>query len=389
MTVCDGNNLYLRFSESGHCSWLLRYTNPKTKVRRLAGLGSYPAVSIIDARNLRNNALRLITMGKDPIDEKRHSSMSSTIETVFSTWVEFKKRTTKKFNDMESLMRKYLIDKISSVKINDVTAPLVADILRTVAQEKRILVTIHKIIMYFNQMMEYAISYGYISNNPCSKLSNCFETTSVNHMASVPVHNLKTLFKKVSLSKINSITFFLLIFNILTFVRPNEASNAKWEEFDLKRKVWTIPMERMKMKRVHRVPLAPQTVALLHNLKKITGSNQYLFVQERNKDKPVNSQTINMVLKKHGFKGKLVSHGFRAMASSFFYEKLYQPMVIEASLAHICGDKTVQAYNRTDFFTSRVKMMKDWANVIEQYYNSVPNLPSLLSYQDDEIKGQF
>lgn len=385
--ICDGNKLYLRFTENGHCSWVFRYINSKTKQRRMMGLGSYPAISIEEARHRRNEALHLIASGKDPIDEKRHSSSQAKVGTVFTIWCNFKKNSTKKFSDMESLMNKYLISKISNVKIADVTAPMVADILRDVVEEKTILATVHKIIMYFNQMMEYAISYGYISNNPCAKISNCFETTNVKHMASVPVQNLKKLFKEIAKSNINIVTLYLLLFNIFTFVRPNEASNARWSEFDFKQRIWTIPQERMKMHRVHRVPLSDQVMMLLRNLKKITGDNEYLFPQVKQKDKPINSQTINLVLKKNGFKGKLVSHGFRAMASSYFYEKSYQPMLIEASLAHICGDKTVQAYNRTDFLKGRVKLMQDWSDLIEQYYNAIPDLPPILRSDDMESLG--
>lgn len=140
----------------------------------------------------------------------------------------------------------------------------------------------------------------------------------------------------------------------------------------------------MKMRKEHRVPLASQVINLLYNLKQISGKCEYLFPQQKDQTKPVNSQTINQVLKRHGYKDKLVSHGFRAMASSYFYENSYQSSVIEACLAHVCGNKTVQAYNRSDFFKSRIKLMNDWANLIEQYYDCAEKLPKIMHRSDDQ-----
>ncbi len=128
----------------------------------------------------------------------------------------------------------------------------------------------------------------------------------------------------------------------------------------------------MKMGREHRVPLTEQMLKLLSKLRTVTGGNDYLFPQMRDPSKPMNSQTLNQILKRNGYKNKLVSHGFRAMASTYLYDKGYDGELVESCLAHVFGNQTVQAYNRGDFFKSRIKLMTDWSNYLAERYEKHP-----------------
>ena len=132
----------------------------------------------------------------------------------------------------------------------------------------------------------------------------------------------------------------------------------------------------MKMNREHRVPLSDQLIKLIEKLKLITGNSEYLFPCYYDPKKPTNSQSINQIIKRIGFKDRLVSHGFRAMASTYFYEKGYKSEVIESCLAHVFGNQTVQAYNRGDFFKLRIKLMNDWSEFVSKQYEKFETITS-------------
>lgn len=134
----------------------------------------------------------------------------------------------------------------------------------------------------------------------------------------------------------------------------------------------------MKMNREHRVPLSDQLIKLIEKLKLITGNSEYLFPCYYDPKKPTNSQSINQIIKRIGFKDRLVSHGFRAMASTYFYEKGYKSEVIESCLAHVFGNQTVQAYNRGDFFKLRIKLMNDWSELVSKQYEKFETITSLI-----------
>ncbi len=376
--VNDGDGLYLHIGVRGKASWVLRYTNIKTKKKRNMGLGSYPSVSIESARHSKNRAKYLNYKGIDPIEDRNLDSNRVKVGAIFKKWCEQSKANKKSFAKMKITMEKYLISEIEDIKISDVTAVLITNILLRVEREYKIFSTVKKILMYFNQMMNFAVNYGYLSANPCIKVANCLSSTKGTHLPSIHYNDVGKLIKTLADVNIQDRSLFLLIWSLLTIVRPNEASGAKWSEIDEKKKVWTIPADRMKMQKEHRVPLTDSMLKLLKKLRTITGDNEYLFPQSKNKNRPMSSQTINQILKRNGYKGILVSHGFRAIACTYFYDNGYDPEVIEACLAHVTGNRTVQAYNRTDFFKLRFKLMSHWSSFLESKFTKLPSITSVI-----------
>lgn len=314
--INDGDGLYLKISKIGSCYWYYRYTSKINKKRRNLGIGSYPAISIKLARLLKNKAKLTNVLGKDPIDARVNDKIK--VDKLFNQWCELKLKSSKSFNKIQPLIKRYLIDEIKNFKIEDLQPQNIIVILQRISRDKGIYATLNKITMYFNQFIDYCVNYGYLESNRFSKISKCLIHNDVNHLPTVPVNDLHILFNNLANKNILKVTLYLLLFNILTFVRPNEASNAEWSEIDFKNKVWIIPSSKMKMKKEHRVPLSEQLILLLTNLKKITGQNKYLFPQKKDPTKPMNKQTINSLLKRNGFKSKLVSHGFREMAIKLF-----------------------------------------------------------------------
>ena len=150
----------------------------------------------------------------------------------------------------------------------------------------------------------------------------------------------------------------------LTFVRPGELRAAEWAHFDLAAGVWSIPAEKMKMKRPHQVPLAPQAVAILRDLRPLTGQGKYLFPSIRTVTRCMSENTINAALRRLGFaKHEMTGHGFRSAASSMLNESgLWHADAIERQLAHADSDGVRRAYARADFWKERVEMMKWWAD---------------------------
>jgi integrase len=154
----------------------------------------------------------------------------------------------------------------------------------------------------------------------------------------------------------------------LTFVRPGELRAAEWSEFDLDNAVWEIPAGRMKMRRAHRVPLAPRAVAILQELRKLPGDGKFLFPSACTSARCMSENTLNAALRRMGFKNEdMTSHGFRASASSMLNESgLWNADAIERQLAHVDSDSVRRAYARAEFWDERVRMMGWWAEKCEE-----------------------
>jgi integrase len=154
----------------------------------------------------------------------------------------------------------------------------------------------------------------------------------------------------------------------LTFVRPGELRGARWREFDLNGGVWSIPGDRMKMGRPHKVPLAPRVLTVLVQLKAVSGNSQFLFPSVRSPSRYMSENTINAALRRLEFtKHEMTGHGFRSAASSLLNEcGLWNPDAIERQLAHVDNDSVRRAYARAEFWDERVKMMTWWADRCEE-----------------------
>ncbi len=162
--------------------------------------------------------------------------------------------------------------------------------------------------------------------------------------------------------------------------RPAEAAEATWDEIDTHDKLWTIPASRMKMKRKHIIPLSPQALAILEIMKPISGHREHVFPSMKSPHtKPMNSQTVNAAIKRVGFAGRLVAHGFRSIASTALNEKGFPPDVIEAALAHIDSNEVRRAYNRAIYLEQRRDMMDWWGEFVEKASHKTNNNIILLS----------
>jgi len=163
-----------------------------------------------------------------------------------------------------------------------------------------------------------------------------------------------------------SVTKLALRLLLLTFVRTNELRGAQWAEFNWDKAEWRIPPERMKMKKLHVVPLSTQAVAVLQELEKLTGKRTYVFPNEQNPSTFMSENTMLYALYRMGYHGRATGHGFRSTASTILNENGFRPDVIERQLAHIERNKVRAAYNHAQYLPERREMMQWWADFLDQ-----------------------
>jgi integrase len=166
------------------------------------------------------------------------------------------------------------------------------------------------------------------------------------------------------MASIKMTTRCLIEWQLHTLTRPGEAAGTKWDEIDLNAKLWTIPADRMKAKRLHIVPLTDQALAILNVMSDISQNNDYVFPSDRAPQKPTNSSTANVALKRMGFHNELVAHGLRSLASTTLNEQGFDSDLIETALAHRGQNEVRNAYNRALYIDRRIPMMEWWSDHI-------------------------
>lgn len=229
-----------------------------------------------------------------------------------------------------------------------------------------------KILVYANkfarlhEILNFAVNSGLIESNTCLKISSTFKSVRQRNNPRVSIEEIPTLIKSIHSAKIEKKTQLLILFQLLTMVRPNEASNASWSEFDFDKKEWNIPAERMKVRFLHTVPLSSQVMALIEQLRPMTGHNKYLFTHRSDLKKAMSSSTVNMALKRMGYKDKQTAHGLRGLARTFLAEQGVQHEHAEACLAHKTGSQVSLAYNHANYLEKRRDIMQMWGDYIEK-----------------------
>jgi len=158
----------------------------------------------------------------------------------------------------------------------------------------------------------------------------------------------------------------VILWQLLTIVRPSEAVTIAWREIDFDNSLWVIPPEKMKMKREHAVPLCSQALAVLEQLRPVSGHREFVFPSIKEPRQPMHAQTANAAIKRMGFSGELVAHGMRAIASTAMNEAGFNPDVVEAALAHLEKDEVRRAYNRSVYLKQRVELMQWWGDFVEK-----------------------
>jgi len=368
----DGGGLQMRVRSNGSKLWNFNYRHPVTKKRINMGLGTFPEVSLAQARKGSIAAREILAQGIDPKEQRdavlqaKQAETEHTFQNVATEWFELKKDsvTPAYAEDIWRSLTLHVFPDLATTQISAISAPQVINLLRPL-ETKGSLETVKRLSQRLNEIMTYGVNSGLIHANPLSGIRSVFKKPKKKNMAALAPDELKELMVAIANASIKRTTRCLIEWQLNTMTRPAEAATTRWADIDFEKKIWTIPAERMKKRRVHIVPLTDQALALLEAIKPYSGHREYVFPADRNPRTHCNSQTANMALKRMGFEGRLVSHGMRSMASTILNEHGWDPELIEVALAHVDKDEVRSAYNRADYIERRRPMMAWWSEHIQ------------------------
>ncbi|MER1483447.1 integrase domain-containing protein [Enterobacter hormaechei] len=372
-TLHDGDGLFLLVKTSGKKLWRFRYQRPGSSSRTNLSLGSYPALTLAAARQIRDQHLTTLAQGMDPqqqqeqASEQRQIELDSIFSTVAANWFQIKsKSVTKDYaKDIWRSLDKDVFAAIGAIPVQEIKARTIVEALEPI-KARGALETVRRLVQRINEIMIYAVNTGLIDANPASGVGMAFEKPKKQNMPTLRPEELPKLMRSLVMSNLSVTTRCLIEWQLLTLVRPSEASGARWVEIDLDAKLWTIPAERMKAKREHIVPLSPQALGIIEIMKPISEHREYVFPSRNDPKRPMNSQTANAALKRIGYGGKLVAHGLRSIASTALNEHGFNADVIESALAHCDKNEVRRAYNRSTYLEKRIALMNWWGELVQR-----------------------
>ena len=371
----DGGGLFLLVKSSGAKLWRFKYKKPISNKETLLSFGKYPEVSLQQARKQRDEARELIKQGIDPQEHKaeqeqlKQEAICNTFYSMAERWFKFKteqgleEQTLKKaWRSLENHVFPYIKD----IPINQVTAVKAINALQPLNNNNKY-ETVKRVCRRINEIMYYAVNMGIIDNNPLAKITDVFNSPKVKNQPTISPTELPQFMQALSMASIELQTRCVIEWQLLTLTRPSEAVGARWGEINFNKKIWSIPAERMKMDRPHNIPLLPQAIKILDIMKSINNKSEFIFPTARPPyNKPMNSQTANMAIKRMGYKDKLVAHGLRALASTTLIEQGFNYDVIESALSHVDKNAVRRAYNKAEYEQQKRIMLDWWGDFVEQ-----------------------
>ncbi|MHB8391850.1 MAG: tyrosine-type recombinase/integrase [Acidobacteriaceae bacterium] len=381
--LTDSNGLHLEVRPSGKKLWRFRYRIAGKE--NLFALGEYGTsagqLSLSDARRERDNARHLVKQGLHPAHSRRAAKAAkvyenrSSFEAVAREWIEQNRARWSPYylSQVERALVADVFPYVGNLPIRTVSAAHLLEIVKRV--EKRAPSVALLVRQWCSGVFRFAVATLRADGDPSAALRGAISRPRVEHRQPLTTAEIPKLLKKLDENGGFRTTTIAMRLLLLTFVRPVELRAAEWTEFDLDNSTWRIPAGRMKARQVHIVPLAPQAVELLRELRTITGGSNLLFPNNRRPRTCMTATTMNRALERMGYGGKFSAHGFRATASTILNEQGYRADVIERQLAHAPRDKVRASYNRAEHLAERKQMMRDWANYIDALAAGVAVVP--------------
>jgi integrase len=371
--LADGQGLMLRIKPTGTKLWLFNYYHPHTKKRQNISLGSFPTISLAEARKRRQENQGILANNIDPKSHRdealqiQQEAANQTFEMVALKWLSVHKTNIAEgtARNIQKSLEKDVFPHIGKIPLDQLTAPKALQVIKLIT-ERNSLEIARKVARRLNNVMTYAVNAGIVHHNPLSGIKQLIPSSKVVNRPTLPPDELPDLMKALNFASIKLVTRCLIEWQLHCMVRPGEAAEAEWSEIDFERKLWVIPANRMKMDREHHVPLTEQAISILELVRPISGHRRYVFPSHNDPKLPANRQSANMAIKRMGFKGRLVAHGLRSLASTTLNEQGFDSDVIEVALAHGDKDQIRAAYNRATYLEKRRIMMQWWSNHIEQ-----------------------
>ncbi|MES2676880.1 MAG: tyrosine-type recombinase/integrase [Pseudomonadota bacterium] len=369
--LTDGEGMYLMVHPNGGKYWRLRY-KISGKEKTLA-LGTYPMISLGEARDKRYIAKKQLKDGIDPSEEKklikltRMINTDNSFENVAREWHDKQKDryTPKHYRIVLKRLETDIFPLLGSRPIGQIKAP---ELLVTIQKiEKRGAIDLaHRVMQTAGQIFRYAIATGRAERDISADLRGALTVRKkVNH-ANLKEDDLPEFLQRLNQYHGEPRTKLALQMLILTFVRTAELRGMRWEEINFETKEWHIPAERMKMREKHIVPLSKQVIELLNQIRKLHNNPDFVFPSHINPNKPISENTLIYAIYRMGYHSKATAHGFRATASTILNEKNFRADVIEKQLAHGERNKVRASYNHAQYLPERKEMMQWWADYLDK-----------------------
>jgi integrase len=370
----DGRGLYLQVKNGGR-SWVLRYMHGGKP--RYMGLGPFPDVTLAKARRKAEECRALLNDGIDPIDARQErvltarlaAANSVTFKHAAEQYIDAHKagwRNAKHAEQWQSTLETYAFPLLSALPVQAIDTGLVIKVLQPIWKEKTETAT--RLRQRIEAVLDWGKANGYRQgDNPArwrghldKLLPKASKVHKVAHFEAMPYAELPAFF--AHLAKRDTISAKALAFTILTVARSGETRNARLGEVDFKGAIWTVPKERTKSGREHRVPLTKEALSLLRALPHLRNDEPETLLFPNAQDRPLSDTAMRKYLQEDMKKASLTVHGFRSTFRDWAAERTNVPgEIAEAALGHVNGDKTEAAYLHTDFFDRRRKLMEMWA----------------------------
>ncbi|MEQ5055425.1 integrase arm-type DNA-binding domain-containing protein [Klebsiella michiganensis] len=382
--VSDSHGLYLLVKPGGSRHWYLKY-RINSKESRIA-LGAYPAVSLSDARQQREGIRKMLALNINPAQQRATERCSRTPETVFKTvalaWHKSNKKWSQNTADrLLASMNNHIFPVIGHLSVSELKPRHFIDLLKGI-EEKGLLEVASRTRQHLSNIMRYAVHQGFIDSNPAASLDGVTTPPVRHHYPALPLERLPELLERIEgYHQGRELTRLAVLLTLHVFIRSSELRFARWSEIDFRNRVWTIPATReaiagvrysgrgAKMRTSHIVPLSEQSIAILKQIKEISGDGELVFPGDHNPYKPMCENTVNKSLRLMGWDTKkdICGHGFRAMACSALMESgLWAQDAVERQMSHQERNTVRMAYiHRAEHLEARKAMMQWWSDYLD------------------------
>ena len=371
--IYDTDGLFMIVTPVGGKWWRFKYRLDGKE--KLISLGTYPEISLTDARQRRDDARKLVANGVDPSTFKKEQKAAkielteNSFEFVAREWFA---KFTREWSKVHTATVKERLERdvfpyIGNRNISDIKAPELLLVLRRI-ESRGALDTAHRTRNHCGQVFRYAIATGKADRDPSGDLLGALPPVKYGNRAAITdPKELAQLLRAVDNFKGSFVVKCAMQMLPILFCRPGELRHMEWKEIDFETNQWKIPAEKMKMENAFTVPLPSQALKLLNELSPLTSHSIYVFPCQRSPLRCMSDNAINAGLRRMGFeKSEVTAHGFRATARTLLHEVLnFDPDAIEAQLAHAVPDRLGTAYNRTKHLAVRTSMMQVWADYLD------------------------
>ncbi len=382
--VSDSHGLYLLVKPGGSRHWYLKY-RISGKESRIA-LGAYPAISLSDARQQREGIRKMLALNINPVQQRAAVRGSRTPEKVFKNvalaWHKSNRKWSQNTADrLLASLNNHIFPVIGNLPVSELKPRHFIDLLKGI-EEKGLLEVASRTRQHLSNIMRHAVHQELIDTNPAANLGGVTTPPVRRHYPALPLERLPELLERIgAYHQGRELTRHAVLLMLHVFIRSSELRFARWSEIDFTNRVWTIPATRepiigvrysgrgAKMRMPHIVPLSEQSIAILKQIKDITGNNELIFPGDHNPYKPMCENTVNKALRVMGYDTKkdICGHGFRAMACSALMESgLWAKDAVERQMSHQERNTVRMAYiHKAEHLEARKAMMQWWSDYLE------------------------